>query len=396
MSAARMPAAATILTFNGGSSSLKFGLFEVGDATATPLLTGEIEIAGGGAVRLHAADTAGRTHIDHSLGTAPPDSWTGHVVDLLDRAALPPPTAIGHRLVHGGPDLLAPVRIDAAVLGQLGAVASFAPLHIPAALATIRATQQHYPNRPQIACFDTGFHATMPAVASTLPLPAALRAQGLRRYGFHGLSCESIVRQLGRDVPERLIIAHLGNGASVSAVRAGRSIDTSMGLTPTGGLIMGRRTGDLDPGVLLHLLRNCGYTADTLATLVDRESGMLGVSGIDGDLRRLNAAAATQPAAALAIAMFCHALVKMLAAMAGALGGVDMVVFTGGIGEHDPSVRATVCSALGWIGVALDPARNDAHAVTISSDTARVAVRVLPSREDAQIALHSAAVLEAA
>jgi acetate kinase len=159
---------------------------------------------------------------------------------------------------------------------------------------------------------------------------------------------------------------------------------------------MGRRTGDLDPGVLLHLLRNCGYTPDTLATLVDRESGMLGVSGIDGDLRRLNAAAATQPAAALAIAMFCHALVKMLAAMAGALGGVDMVVFTGGIGEHDPSVRATVCSALGWIGVALDPARNDAHAVTISSDTARVAVRVLPSLEDAQIALHSAAVLEAA
>ncbi|WP_010186573.1 acetate/propionate family kinase [Sphingomonas sp. PAMC 26605] len=395
MSASRVPAGTTILTFNGGSSSLKFGLFDVAGALAEPLLTGEIETAGGGAVRLHAADPAGRVRVDHSLGTAAPDSWTRHVVDLLDRTALPAPAVIGHRLVHGGPELLAPVRIDAAVLGQIQAAARFAPLHIPTALATIRATQQHFPNCPQVACFDTGFHATMPAVASTLPLPAALRAQGLRRYGFHGLSCESIVRQLGHDVPERLIIAHLGNGASVTAVRAGRSVDTSMGLTPTGGLIMGRRTGDLDPGVLLHLLRSCGYTPETLATLVDRESGLLGVSGIDSDLRRLNAAAATQPAAALAIAMFCHALVKTIAAMAGSLGGVDMIVFTGGIGEHDPGVRATACAALGWMGVALDPTRNRAGAATISGDASRVAVRVLPAREDREIALHSAAVVGA-
>ncbi|MGY2736325.1 acetate/propionate family kinase [Sphingomonas sp. UYP23] len=388
--------AATILTFNGGSSSLKFGLFRVADATAEPLLTGEIETAGGGAVRLHAATAAGRWHVDHSLGEAAPETWTGHVVALLDRSDLPAPVAIGHRLVHGGPDLLAPTLITDAVLDQLERVRSFAPVHIPAALATIRAARRHFPQCPQIACFDTAFHATMPAVASTLPLPKTLRDQGLRRYGFHGLSCESIVRQLDKDVPERLIIAHLGNGASVTAVRAGRSVDTSMGLTPTGGLIMGRRTGDLDPGILLHLLRDGGYTVETLATLVDRESGMLGISGIDSDLRRLNGAAPTQPAAALAIAMFAHSLAKMLAAMTCSLGGVDMIVFTGGIGEHDVGVRATAAAALGWMGVSLDPARNAAGAQTISSAASHVALRVLAAQEDAQIALHSAAVLDAA
>lgn len=396
MNAAAERAGTVILTFNGGSSSLKFGLFHVTDATAEALLTGEIETEGGGAVRLHASSAGGRRHVDHSLGQAAPSSWIGHVVDLLDRADLPAPTAIGHRLVHGGPHLLAPVQIDDAVLDQLDRVRSFAPVHIPAALATIHAAQRHFPDCPQIACFDTSFHATMPAVASTLPLPKALRDQGIRRYGFHGLSCESIMRQLGDTLPERLIIAHLGNGASVTAVRGGRSIDTSMGLTPTGGLIMGRRTGDLDPGILLHLLRDCGYTPETLATLVDRESGMLGISGIDSDLRRLNAAAPTRPDAALAIAMFGHSLAKTLAAMACSLGGIDTIVFTGGIGEHDAGVRASAATALGWMGVALDPTRNAAGAATISAAGSRVVLRILAAQEDAQIALHSAALLRAA
>ncbi|MET3759678.1 acetate/propionate family kinase [Sphingomonas sp. UYEF23] len=395
MSAAAGSAGTVILTFNGGSSSLKFGLFDVAEGKAEPLLMGEIETEGGGAVRLHAASATGRFHVDHSLGEAAPGSWIGHVVDVLERSDLPAPAAIGHRLVHGGPRLLAPVLIDDAVLDQLEGVRSFAPVHIPAALATIRAAQGHFPGCPQIASFDTSFHTTMPSVASTLPLPKPLRDQGVRRYGFHGLSCESIVRHLGPALPERLIIAHLGNGASVTAVRAGRSIDTSMGLTPTGGLIMGRRTGDLDPGILLHLLRDCGYTPATLATLVDRESGMLGISGIDSDLRRLNAAAPTEPDAALAIAMFGHSLAKMLAAMACSLGGVDMIVFTGGIGEHDCGVRATAATALAWMGVALDPARNAAGAETISGDSSRVVLRVLAAQEDAQIALHSADLLGA-
>lgn len=393
MTAARDPAATPILTFNGGSSSLKFGLFAVAGSHAEPLVRGEIESEGDGVVRFRASDAAGTLLADEPLDQGDPIGWTGRVVALLDRLALPRPAAIGHRLVHGGPDLFAPVLIDADVLGQIEHARRFAPIHIPAALATIRATQRHFPDCAQVACFDTYFHRTMPEVASTLPLPVALRDQGLRRYGFHGLSCESIVRQLGPDLPERLIIAHLGNGASVTAVRAGRSIDTSMGLTPTGGLIMGRRTGDLDPGILLHLLRDCGYTTDTLGALVDRESGMLGISGIDSDLRRLNDAAPGAPAARLAIAMFCQALGKTLAAMTYALGGVDMIVFSGGIGEHDAGVRATIGEGLGWIGVVLAPAANAASAATISSPGSRVVLRVVASQEDAQIALHSAVVL---
>jgi acetate kinase len=340
---------AIALTFNGGSSSLKFGLYRVRDEDAQPLLTGEIETVGGGSVRIHATDAHGAAVADRALDARDETEWPGDVVDLLQELALPPPTVIGHRLVHGGPQLHDPVRIDAAVLDQLCAARAFAPVHLPAALATIRAAQRHFPGCPQIACFDTSFHARMPAVAATLPLPAALRDLGLRRYGFHGLSCESIVRQLGAGLPERLIVAHLGNGASVTAVRAGRSIDTSMGLTPTGGIVMGRRTGDLDPGILLLLLRDHGFTADTLERLVDQESGMLGISGIDSDLRRLNDAAATQPAAALAIEIFCRSLGKSIAGMAHVLGGVDAIVFTGGIGEHDRGVRAAVAVNLGWM-----------------------------------------------
>ena len=380
----------TVLTFNGGSSSLKFGLFEVRAGDATVLLAGEIETLGAGSVRLHAADATGSTMADRRLGDAAPDSWAGHVVDLLDRSCGHRPSVIGHRLVHGGPALSAPVRIDAAVLRELDRARGFAPLHIPQALATIRTTQEHFPHCRQVACFDTAFHAAMPAVASTLPLPAALRDQGLRRYGFHGLSCQSIVRQLGADLPERLIVAHLGNGASVTAIRAGRSVDTSMGLTPTGGIIMGRRSGDLDPGLLLHLMREHGYGAAALERLVDHESGLFGISGLDSDMRRLNDAAPANPAAALAIAMFCRSLGKAIAGMAHVLGGVDLIVFTGGIGEHDPGVRATVAGELAWLGATLDPARNRAGGGRISADGAGLILRVLPAQEDRQIALLSA------
>ena len=266
--------------------------------------------------------------------------------------------AVGHRVVHGGPKLLRHCLIDGGVLTQLQGAIPFAPLHIPSALAVIRFAQANFPNRPQVACFDTSFHAEMPDVASTLPIPKALRSEGIRRYGFHGLSCESIVHQLAGNLPPRLIVAHLGNGASVTAIQNGQSVDTSMGLTPTGGVIMGTRTGDLDPGVLMYLMREKKLGTDALEDLVDHKSGLLGISDLDGDMRRLHVAASTTDVARLAIEMFCYSARKQIAAMIAALGGVDMVVFTGGIGENDEVARAMICEGLAWAGIGQPESRS--------------------------------------
>ena len=254
---------------------------------------------------------------------------------LLADSKMPAPAAIGHRVVHGGPKLRQHCRIDASVLRQLEAATAFAPLHTPSALSVIRFAQEHFPGIPQVACFDTAFHAELPDVARVLPISKELRLEGIHRYGFHGLSCESIVRQLANDLPRRLIIAHLGNGASITAVKSGKSIDTSMGLTPTGGVMMGTRSGDLDPGVLVYLIREKKFDAAMLEELVDHRSGLLGVSGIGGDMRHLHAAATSNADARLAIQMFCYSVSKQVAAMIAALDGVDMIVFTGGIGEND-------------------------------------------------------------
>ena len=289
----------------------------------------------------------------------------------LAAAQTPAPTAIAHRIVHGGPTLQRHCLIEPLVIEALERAVAFAPLHGPASLKLIRQAQVHFPALPQVACFDTVFHATLSEIAHTLPLPAALRADGVRRYGFHGLSCASIVRQLGRDLPDRVIIAHLGNGASVTAVKAGHSIDTSMGLTPTGGVIMGTRSGDLDPGVMLHLMREKQLGAAELETLFDHQSGLLGISAVSGDLRQLHTSAAG--GARLAIDMFCYSIRKAVAAMAAALEGVDMLVFTGGIGENDAAVRSAIRHGLDWLG--------------------DFPVRIVPSQEDEQIAWHTRAIL---
>jgi acetate kinase len=231
----------------------------------------------------------------------------------------------------------------------------------------------------------------MPPVARTLPLPRELRAAGLERYGFHGLSCESIVSQLGADLPERLIIAHLGNGASITAVRGGRSIDTSMGLTPTGGLIMGTRSGDLDPGVLVHLLREMRMDAAAIENLVDHRSGLLGLSGLSSDMRALHEAAGHSSDARLTIDMFCYSAAKTVGAMAMALGGAEQIVFTGGIGEHDAKIRADICARLGPLGVQLDFALNQRGSGRLSGEGSRCTVQALPSLEDEQIARHTGA-----
>ena len=378
-----------LLALNCGSSSLKFGLYQSGSAELRCLLSGEAEGLGGASASLHAADEHGVTLLHEACPMANAGDAVGRIGRWLADRQSPPPRAIGHRVVHGGPRLREHGLIDAQVMTELEAATVFAPLHTPAALAVIRFAEKHFPGLPQVACLDTCFHAAMPPVSITLPLPRELRAAGIQRYGFHGLSCESIVRQLGSALPGRLLIAHLGNGASITAVRRGTSIDTSMGLTPSGGLIMGTRSGDLDPGVLVHLMREMKLDATAIADLVDHRSGLLGLSGVSSDMRALHDAAATNGEARLAIEMFCYRVAKELGAMSVALGGVDQIVFTGGIGEHDAQVRAEVCAHLSSLGVELDEARNRHGLGQVSRDGSRCTVQVLPSQEDEQIARHT-------
>ena len=362
-----------VLALNSGSSTLKFGLYRV-----DPLLVSRAE-------KLF-ADTIGNPDIEAAMA---------HIAQRFSDSGMPPPSAIGHRIVHGGPTLRQHCRIDDAVIKQLESATAFAPLHMPQSLSMIRFAQAHFQGVPQVACFDTTFHAEMPDVARVLPIPKELQSEGIQRYGFHGLSCESIMRQLGGDAPERVVIAHLGNGASVTAVKSGKSIDTSMGLTPTGGVVMSTRSGEIDPGVLLYLLREKKFDVAALEYIVEHRCGLLGISGVSSDMRRLHEAASSSLSAAadarLAIQMFCYAVRKYVVAMGAALGGIDMLVFTGGIGENDAQVRAQICDGLAWAGVRLDAAHNEASRDPISDSGSRCAVRVLPSQEDEQIARHTAA-----
>lgn len=354
--------ALNVLALNSGSSSLKLGLYRV-DSTGVKKLFGE---------SLSKASTQGDL-----------DSLA-RVASALAASGMPSPDAIGHRIVHGGPALRQHCRIDDELLSQLHAAAAFAPLHAPAALALIRLALVQFPGVPQVACFDTQFHVGLPEVARVLPVARELQSEGIERFGFHGLSLESIVRQLGDALPQRLVIAHLGHGASITAVERGRSVDTTMGLTPSGGVIMGTRSGDLDPGVLVYLMREKQFDAARLQALIDQGSGLLGISGLSGDMRRLHEAAASNPDARLAIDMFCYSVRKQVAAMGAVLGGLDMLVFTGGIGENDVQVRAQICAGLSWLGISLDEPGNRA---------ARSRVLVLESQEDEQIARHAWALL---
>ncbi len=385
-----------VLALNSGSSSLKFGLYRVGSARTEELLSGEAEAIGDATGRFSAQNSRGDVLASETAPIPTQREAVIRVGRLLAESGMPAPGAVGHRIVHGGPQLLQHCLIDDAVLQKLEAATAFAPLHTPPALAVIRFAREHFAELPQAACFDTAFHAGLPEVARVLPIAKELRGQGIRRYGFHGLSCKSIVHQLATDLGDRLIVAHLGNGASITAVKAGRSIDTSMGLTPTGGVIMGTRSGDLDPGVLVYLMREMQFDAAMLEELVDRRSGLLGISGVGSDMRTLHEAARASPDARLAVDMFCYSVRKELAAMAAALDGVDQVVFTGGIGEHDAEVRAAVCASLSWIGIKLDDARNQTADNPVSAAGSRCTVQVIASQEDQQIARHTAALTQTA
>jgi len=376
-----------ILALNCGSSSLKFGLYRIDHSNCEKLFSGEIESIGSDKSKFQLRDSIENTLLSEAVAVKSHHEAIVRIEKLFTEGHLPMPDAIGHRIVHGGPRLRNHCIISEDVLHELETAMAFAPLHTPASLSVVRFCREHFPDTPQAACFDTTFHNDLPEVARVLPIARELQLEGIQRYGFHGLSCESVLRQLETHMPARLIIAHLSNGASVTAIEDGKSVDTSMGLTPAGGLMMGTRSGDLDPGVVLYLLQQ-KFDAAHLEDLLNHQSGLLGVSGLSSDMRVLHAAASSNQAAKLAIKMFCYFVRKEIAAMISAMEGIDMLVFTGGIGENDAVVRDEICSGLSWIGILLDEASNQSGSNPIHSLSSTCAVKVLASQEEWQIALH--------
>jgi len=377
-----------ILCLNSGSSSLKFALYQIGDGKEMLLAQGAVERNDTEVARLwiHSA----QRKIERTGGDMSSVPAALYAASLeLERLGLPQPDAVGHRLVHGGAHHVAPERITNTLLNELRRLIPFAPLHLPDEIAGIEAVTSHFSNLPQVACFDTAFHRSMPEVTQRFALPRALWDKGVRRYGFHGISYEYIMRTFGVNPPSRLIIAHLGNGASMVAVKDGNPLDTTMGFTPAGGFMMGTRSGDLDPGIILFLLEELHFDVQRLTQLVNHESGLLGVSGISSDMKMLLERKDTEVGAAMAVQMFCYQLRKQIGAFTAALGGLDLLVFTGGIGERAAAVRWEICSGLEHLGVRLDPARNEANADTISCDDCRCLVRVVPTNEDLMIARHA-------
>lgn len=382
-----MPA---ILTINSGSSSLKLGLYRIATSGEPQLLyRGASDAIGKPGGSLNIADATGKIIYTEDAAHGSQSSAFTHAARKLSELSGAFPSGIGYRIVHGGPHLRQHCRITPQVLETLRAAIHYAPLHIPAALALIDTASQLYPGTPGFACFDTAFHTTMPPEATTYPIPIRFRELGVQRYGFHGLSYESIVAALAPLVPKRLVVAHLGNGASLCAIANGRSIDTSMGLTPTGGIPMGTRPGDLDPGVVLFLARNGGLTSDKLEAILNHESGLLALSGTTADMRELTTAADQGSAAAQqAIAIFCRSIAKTVASYAAVLGGLDCIVFTGGIGEHSALVREQVCRQLAFLGLAMDNTANQRHAPVISQPSSAITIRIIAADEDGRIAHH--------
>ncbi len=389
------PMSDCILVFNAGSSSIKFALYGV-EPLESLLFRGEIEKIGL-APELAVHDAAGKKIVARTLpADLDHDGATREISrlgkDLLHGQRL---AAAGHRVVHGGTEYAAPVRIDSEVLAALAKLEPLAPLHQPHNLAPIRALAAHAPDLPQVACFDTGFHRSQAPVAQAFAIPRALSEEGVRRYGFHGISYEYIVSRLREIAPHlaerRLVLAHLGNGASLCAVRNGRSVANTMGFTAVEGLVMGTRCGAIDPGVLLYLMDTHGMDARALEDLIYRKSGLLGVSGISSDMRTLRAS--QEQAAHEAIALFVYRIVREIGSLAASLGGLDGLVFTAGIGENDKATRAEVAAGCGWLGLVLDEARNHAGEGRISAETSRLEAWVVPTDEERMIARHTASLL---
>jgi acetate kinase len=378
-----------VLCLNAGSSSVKFALYRIGEGDETLLARGAVERIGLEGSGLWLKDIGNGTRSESEGRFKDHADAVRAAFEALDELGLPAPDAVGHRIVHGGAEYTAHAIVDSRLLSKLKGLVPFAPLHLPGGILGIEAVKARYPKLRQVACFDTAFHRGMPERAERFPLPRALWEQGVRRYGFHGLSYEYILSALGKEARGRLIIAHLGNGASMAAVRDGKPIDTTMGLTPTGGFMMGTRSGDLDPGVILYLMRKRGYNPERLSRMVDHESGLLGVSGISRDMKTLLEKRDKNSDAALAVEMYCYHLKKQIGALAAALGGLDTLVFTGGIGERAAPVRQEVCEGLRHLGVRFDRKLNESHAEVITEPGSPCTVRVIPTNEDLVIARHT-------
>jgi acetate kinase len=385
------PANPHILTINGGSSSIKFALFEAGDSLRR-ILEGGIDRIGqpGATLRVKGLDPGDNFSRpvkapDHTVAVGVLMDW---IEERGGRDAL---TAVGHRVVHGGPKYSKPERITTEMVEELRQLSAFDPEHLPEEIQLTKAFHRRFPDLPQVACFDTAFHHDLPRVARLLPIPRRYEAQGVRRYGFHGLSYAFLMGELARlagteAAQARVILAHLGNGASLAAVHDGKSIDTSMSFTPTAGVPMSTRSGDIDPGLVWYLARTEQLDAKGFNEMVNFQSGLLGVSETSSDMRDLLEHETQDVRAAEAVALFCYQVKKWIGAFAAALGGLDTLVFAGGIGENAPIVRARICDGLGFLGIELEEKRNVANAGVISAETSGVPVRVIHTDEERMIA----------
>jgi len=380
-----------VLAINGGSSSIKFALFESGEALER-ILVGEIEGIGQPQAKFTVEGTPQSEIFSRSL-SAPDHAAAGDaLMDWLQpRIDCGTLTAIGHRVVHGGPKYWEPTRITPEVVEELRRIIPFDPAHLPDEILLTEAFHRRYPSLPQIACFDTAFHHDLPRVAQILPIPRRYETQGMRRYGFHGLSYAYLLQELervaGKQAAEgRVILAHLGNGASMAAVRAGYCVDTSMAFTPAAGLIMGTRMGDVDPGIVSFLAQSEQMTPAQFDRMANHQSGLLGISETSSDMRDLLARETSDRRAAEAVAVFCYQAKKWIGAYTAVLGGIDTLVFAGGIGENAPPIRSRICEELGFFGIELDEARNAATEAVISTTTSRTTVRVIRTDEERMIA----------
>jgi acetate kinase len=385
------------LVLNSGSSSIKFSVYEAGDGQRTKLHEGAVDGIGTDQGKFWIKDAASKKLVDQTPALPNRAIAFKLVADALHSGQLSAPAAIGHRMVCGGPTVQNNQRITPQLIDEMERYTAFAPLHTPIAVYIMRESLRLFPGVPNFVCLDTYFHRTMPEVVTHMPIPEEYSAMGVRRYGYHGLSYESIVYQLQPNVPGKLIVAHLGNGASISAIRHGQCLDTSMGLTPTGGIISGTRTGDIDPGVLLFILRKIAETAkdateaaDQLEIAASKKAGLLGVSDLSNDMRDLRDAIKEGNAKArLAVDKFTWTIAKWIGSYVAELNGLDMLVFTGGIGENDIASRAEICAGLSALGIVLDPQRNNVRGeAVISAEKSPVTVRVIPPAEDLMIVNH--------
>ena len=385
------PANPRILTINGGSSSIKFALFEAGDSLQR-ILEGSIERIGLPEATLRVKGSNPADNLSRPVAAPDHTAAVGALMDWIEerlgRATL---TAVGHRVVHGGPKYSDPQLITREMVEELHQLTPFDPEHLPEEILLTEAFHRRFPDLPQIACFDTAFHHDLPRVAQLLPIPRRYEAQGVRRYGFHGLSYAFLMGELARlagaeAAKGRVILAHLGNGASLAAVRDGKPVDTSMSFTPTAGVPMSTRSGDLDPGLVWYLARTEKMSAKQFNEMVNFQSGLLGVSETSSDMRDLLKCESQDVRAAEAVALFCYQVKKWVGAFAAALGGLDTLVFAGGIGENAPIVRTRICEGLGFLGIALEEKRNAANEGVISAAASRVVVRVIRTDEECMIA----------